>query len=108
MPQIKTKNIKKDHLKLICKDMIDELQGLIECPRNYFTIECLNSEFITDGEIPAEYPFVEVSWFDRGQETKDKTAKIITKYIQKVGYDSVDIIFNSLNTKDYYENGEHF
>lgn len=108
MPQIRTKNIKKAHLQLICKNMIDELQELIGCPRNYFTVECLKAEFITDGEIPSNYPFIEVSWFDRGQDIKDKTAKIITKYVHEAGYKDVDIIFKSLNTEDYYENGEHF
>lgn len=108
MPQLKMKNIKKCHIQSMCKDMIDELQNLLECPRNYFTIECVNSEFITDGEIPSDYPFVEVSWFDRGQLVKDEVAVIITKYVQKAGYKDIDIIFNNLETKDYYENGKHF
>jgi hypothetical protein len=68
----------------------------------------VQSTFIKDGEVVEGNPVIEISWFDRGQEIQDKTAKIITKYIQLIGYTNVDIIFITLDENKYYENGVHF
>ena len=108
MPQLKVRGIELIRLSEISKPLIDELEELLKCPRNYFTIECINSTFIRDQEMAMDYPIVEIAWFDRGQEIQDNVAKIVTNYIHKVGYKSVDIIFITLEEKKYYENGEHF
>lgn len=108
MPQLKVRGIELIRLSEISKPLIDELEELLKCPRNYFTIECMNSTFIRVQETAMEYPIVEIAWFDRGQEIQDNVAKIVTNYIHKVGYKSVDIIFTILEEKKYYENGEHF
>lgn len=108
MPQIKIRGIEKEHICKISKDMVDQLEDIIGCPRNYFTVELISSTFISDGEIVKGYPFIEVLWFDRGQEIQDKTAMSITKLVHSVGYANVDIIFNAVAETDYYENGEHF
>jgi hypothetical protein len=108
MPQLKVRGVELIRLCEMSKPMIDELEEVLKCPRNYFTIESINSTFIMDGEIAMNYPVVEIDWFDRGQEIQDKVAKIVTNYIHKAGYESVDIIFTVLQEKKYYENGEHF
>ena len=108
MPQLKVRGIELIRLSEISKALIDELEELLKCPRNYFTIECINSTFIRDQEMAMDYPIVEIAWFDRGQEIQDNVAKIVTNYIHKVGYKAVDIIFTTLEEKKYYENGEHF
>lgn len=109
MPQLKLRGIKAEKISPVSKEMIDGLQALLECPRNYFSIECQNATYVIDGEISEEgYPIVEIWWFDRGQEVQDKAAKIVTDYVHKAGYADVDIIFIQLAEKDYYENGEHF
>jgi hypothetical protein len=108
MPQLKVRGIELIRLCEISKPLIDELEELLKCPRSYFTIECINSTFIRDGEIAMDYPIVEISWFGRGQEIQDNVAKVVTNYIHKAGYKSVDIIFTILEEKKYYENGEHF
>ena len=108
MPHLKVRGVELIRLCAISKQLVDELEELIKCPRNYFTIELMNSTFIMDGETAMEYPIVEIAWFDRGQEIQDNVAKIVTSYINKAGYKSVDIIFTVLEEKKYYENGEHF
>lgn len=90
------------------KGLTDELQALLDVPREYFTIEHVDSMFIMDGKVAAEYPIINVYWFDRGQVIEEKVAKIITRHVQAAGYKDVDVIFTILEKSRYYENGEHF
>ena len=108
MPMLKFKAIEIEDVCAISKNLIDELQELIQCPRDYFSLSVDKYIYIKDGEFVKGEPIVEVSWFDRGQEIQDKAAKIITKYINSLEYQSVDIIFFVLDESKYYENGEHF
>jgi len=108
MPILTLRAIKEHEAVSISRGLIDELEELLECPRDYFTLELRNSTFIKDGDICNGYPMVDVSWFARGQEIQDKVAKIITKYIKELGYETVEITFHVLEEKLYYENGVHF
>jgi hypothetical protein len=108
MPQVKIKGVEEKEICLVSKELVDELQELLQCPRNYFVLERINSTFIMDGNYVKAYPIIEVAWFDRGQELQDEVAKIITKHIQNLGYTEVDVIFTLLEEKNYYENGKHF
>lgn len=108
MPILTLRAVKEHEVIRISSALIDELEALLECPRDYFTLELKRSTFIKDGEICNGYPIVDVSWFDRGQEIQDKAASIITKHIRELGYDTVDVIFHVLEEKLYYENGVHF
>lgn len=108
MPQIKIRGVELKEVCSISSQLINELEKIINCPRNYFTVEQLPSTFISEGNVVAGYPFVEVAWFDRGQEIQDKVALSITKCIYSLGHKNVDVIFTSLKQNDYYENGEHF
>jgi hypothetical protein len=108
MPLIRLRAMEPKKICIVSKGLIDELQQLLQCPREYFQLEVIHSTFVEDGEFVNGNPIVEVSWFDRGQEIQDKAAVIITKYIQSIGYGSVDVIFTALVEKKYYENGKHF
>ncbi|MEL7649112.1 MAG: DUF1904 family protein [Sedimentibacter sp.] len=108
MPALRFRAIDASKILEISKELTDELQELIQCPRSYFTLEVVQSRFITDGQFVEGPASVDVFWFDRGQEIQDKTAEIITRYINSSGYESVDIIFHTLEENRYYENGEHF
>jgi len=108
MPRVKITGLEIEKVKVISKEMVDELHKIIDCPRDYFILECVNSAYVMDGEIVTTYPFVEVAWFDRGQEIQDKVAKSITKHVQGAGSPNVDVIFTVLQENKYYENGEHF
>ena len=108
MPQIKVRGINENDICKISEKMVDELVEAVKCPRDYFEIECIKSVAIRDGKIADVYPFVEVAWFDRGQETQDKVAKIITEELKNVGYAPSDIFFTILKESAYYEDGKHF
>lgn len=108
MPALRLKAIDGNKALTISKQLIDELQELIQCPRDYFSIELVQSKFIMDGKFVGGPQMVDVLWFDRGQDIQDKAAKIITKYINSIGYKNVDVVFYPLEHSKYYENGEHF
>jgi hypothetical protein len=92
----------------IRRELVDELQQIVGCPREYFTVEVGNTIFISDeGEHPPCL-FVQVNWFERGQEVQDRVARAIDKHIRQQGYEQVEIYFMVLQENKYYENGEHY
>lgn len=108
MPILTFKNIERQSVLDMSTALVNELEALIQVPRDYFTVEHVDSMFIKDGKEADQYPLVFVSLFDRGAEVEDKTAKIITRHVQQSGYKDVDVIFTILERHRYYENGEHF
>lgn len=107
MPMIKIKGIPQEEVIKESKELIDSLVEIIKCPRDYFTIELINNTFIMDGEVVEPPTIVEVAWFDRGQEVQDKVAKAIKSHLKK-DRPCLDVIFQGLENRCYYENGEHF
>lgn len=108
MPILKFSAIKASDIKTISNELVDELQTLTGSPREYFTLEVISSVYIKDGAEVTGPPIVDVCWFDRGQETQDEAARIVTRYVQSVGYPDVDVIFTIFREESYYENGKHF
>lgn len=107
MPQLIIKGMKKGDVKLISKDLVDELHSIVGCPRDYFTLEVPETAYISDGEEIVGSPLIQVNWFDRGQEVRDCTAAAITRHIHQVGYQNVEIFFVLLEKNSYYENDQH-
>ncbi|NMU33992.1 DUF1904 family protein, partial [Vibrio parahaemolyticus] len=72
--------------------------------------EYIYTTFFNEGEVSAAYPFVEVLWFDRGQEVQDEVAKLITQQVRGIAGADIDVavIFSALSPKAYYDNGEHY
>lgn len=108
MPQIRFRGLNSKDVKAISKELVNNLTNIIGCPRNYFILEVVNSTFIHDGSEVDGYPFVEVAWFDRGQEIRDKTAVEITRAVKAVIDGDVDVAFINYKEDSYYENGKHF
>ncbi len=108
MPILKMKGIEPEQIRNISVSMVDELEKLLQCPREYFVIEHIPVVFIREGSIDKGYPIVEVSMFDRGMEAQDKIAGTITRYIKSQVDQTVDVYFTYLQRSNYYENGEHF
>ncbi len=109
MPHLKFRGIDKKVLITNSKELIDGLTEIIKCDRTWFTVEHIETEYIFDGEIVSGYIFVDVAWFDRGQETKDLAAKFITNFCKKLKHNNdTTVIFYPLEGSNYYDNGEHF
>lgn len=108
MPQLIIKGMEPDKIKRVSTPLIDELQEIIGCPRDYFTIEAVNSVFIMDGQLQQINPFVQVNWFDRGQEVQDRVAAAIYRHVLLAGYSQVETFFVVLEENRYYENQKHY
>lgn len=107
MPMLRIRGIEENHVKEVSTALVDELSTIIGCPRDYFTLEIVQSIYIMDGERTSQQPIIEVLWFDRGQEIQDLAAGCITKYL-KGNIECLEVFFIPLQEKNYYENGEHF
>lgn len=108
MPQIKIRGLETELIRKLSKQLIDELELLTQSPRDDFTLEIIHSTFVMDEEVVPGYPFVEIAWFDRGQEIQDQVAQTISRLLNEAGCLSVDIMFTVLEKHRYYENGEHY
>ncbi|GAB6159236.1 DUF1904 domain-containing protein [Desulfotomaculum varum] len=108
MPQIKIRGMSLEKICSVSQEMLSQLQQIIDCPKEDLTLEYIPTTFISDGKPAAGYPFVEVAWFDRGQEIQDRVAETITNLIRGAGYAGVDVIFTIFEKHRYYENGKHF
>ncbi|KOO04025.1 DUF1904 domain-containing protein [Vibrio nereis] len=110
MPHLRFRAVEPQIVQSLSKSLIDELQPHMDCPREDFTFEYIYTTFYYEGEVSPAYPFVEVLWFDRGQETQDAVASIITQQVRGMFGEDVDVavIFTALNATGYYDNGEHY
>jgi phenylpyruvate tautomerase PptA (4-oxalocrotonate tautomerase family) len=97
-------------VEILSKSLIDELQPYMSCPREDFTFEAIDTRFFHEGSASEAYPFVEVLWFDRGQEKQDAIAQVITLQVREALGEDLDVavIFNALTPSAYYDNGEHY
>ncbi|AGQ99140.1 DUF1904 domain-containing protein [Vibrio parahaemolyticus] len=110
MPHLRFRAVEPQAVQALSKPLTDELQPLMNSPREDFTFEYIYTTFFGEGEVSPAYPFVEVLWFDRGQETQDKVAKVITQQVRGVVGEDIDVavIFSALSPNAYYDNGEHY
>lgn len=109
MPHLKIRGIEKKLIIENSKDIIDKLAAIIGCDRNWFTLEHQETEYIFDGKIVEGYTFIEVYWFARTQEIKEKVADYLTEIIKKINNDKdCCVIFFELSEKNYCDNGKFF
>ncbi|QXO17943.1 MULTISPECIES: DUF1904 domain-containing protein [Vibrio] len=110
MPHFRFRAVEPQTVQVLSKSLIDELESIMQSPRADFTFEYIYTTFFFEEEVSPAYPFVEVLWFDRGQEKQDKVAEIITRQVRDViGEElNVAVIFTALKPEQYYDNGQHY
>ncbi|WP_019123404.1 DUF1904 family protein [Brevibacillus massiliensis] len=106
MPHLMVRGITPDQMCSISKSVVEELAAICECGTDNFLIECLHTTAVFDGKLAASYPFIEVAWFERGVETRDRAAKAIAKHVLALGIEEVEIAFRTYREDSYYVNGE--
>lgn len=109
MPHLRFRGVAIETLLAISTPLVDELSGKLACPRDYFILECIESQFVFDGQLGAgQWPFVEVLWFDRGAEAMKAVAQMITAQLAQHYEGDITVCFHQLEAQHYFENGEHF
>lgn len=108
MPQLIFKGISVDQVKKISTLLVEELAELCQCETDNFTLEIVQSTFVFNDREVQGFPFIEVKWFDRGQEIKDQFANIITKHLQSQGIAELEVAFSVFLASAYYLNGHSF
>ncbi|XMB85537.1 DUF1904 family protein [Mycoplasmatota bacterium WC44] len=107
MPQLNIKGLSIEEVSSISNDLLTDLVEIIKCPRDHIMIDIYNVRSVFDGEEVKTYPFIEVAWFNRGQDIQDKVALVITNHVLKL-VDEVEIAFKEFEKIKYYTNGTHY
>ena len=94
MPHVVFRGITTEQLKSISKPLVEELADICECGTDNFTLELPSSTFVFNGEEIEAFPLIEVKWFERGQEIRDRFAKAITTYVMDFGLPSRGCIYS--------------
>lgn len=109
MPHIRIRALDESTVQKLSVELPPELAQILQTPIDNFSVEKIATEFYKNGVRTEGDPMIEVFWFDRGQEMKNKCAKKITEMVQKhskAGY--IAVVFTALPKESYFENGEHF
>lgn len=109
MPHLRFRAVDKDDVASLSRDLVTELAELTNAPAEHFTVELVKTRFYQGGQKVEGDPLCEVAWFDRGAETRDRAAKLITEHLKRLqpSRDAI-VVFTNLEKAAYYENGQHF
>ncbi len=108
MPQINVRGIDTGKFLKVNSHLINELVDITGTAKDDFTVEIIKSDMLYEDKVVENYPFIEVCWFDRGQEIQDAVAKSITNQLKTIGIEEVDIFFTHFQKTNYYYKGKHF
>ncbi|MBB6635173.1 DUF1904 family protein [Cohnella thailandensis] len=109
MPHLWIRGIGPEQVKAVSRELVAELAAICECPPDNIMLECLMTTAVFDGEIVPSYPFVEVTWFDRGLEAQDRFALAVDRYLRVgCGLAELEVAFRTYEKRNYYANGESF
>lgn len=115
MPNLKVSNMNKEEVICLSERLSDALSSIFDCPSDWitYTMETAGeSSVICCGKSLNDTVFINVEWFDRGQEVKDRAAHAITEAVRKLPqgerFETITVIFTALGKESYYENGEHY
>ncbi|WP_337099817.1 DUF1904 family protein [Paenibacillus sp. YIM B09110] len=106
MPHLVFRGVTADQLRTVSEPLAETLAKLCHCGTDNFTMSCLNATSVfgdpADGSM---FVFVEVGWFDRGQQTRNEFALAVTESIQRLGASEVEVVFIAYREDSYYVNG---
>lgn len=105
MPHLIIRGVAPDQIRMISKALVTELASLCHCPPDHILLECLHTTACFDGEFVPSYPFVEVNWFDRGQQVRDQAAECIDRHVRSLGIAEAEVAFRIYEADSYYTNG---
>ncbi len=109
MPHIILKGVVEADVKAVSLELTAPLAKMIGCPEDHITIEYLPVVFYTEGVAgQGGYPFVNIQWFKRPTEIRQRVASLFHDFFTGRGYAENVVIFTDLIPDYYFENGKHF
>jgi hypothetical protein len=105
MPQLTVRGINVQIMTEISKPLVEEMAAICECGTDNFTIDCLNVVSVFGGETAETYPFIEVAWFERGPEVRDRLAQALVRQLRLEGIAEVEVAFKVYREDSYYVGG---
>lgn len=109
MPHIRFKCISENNCKKLSKTLPPLLAKSMETGEDNFSFENLPHTFFANGKTTKSYPFVEVHWFERSQDIKARSAKIITDLVRSLTKaEDIVVVYVPIEKNDYFENGKSF
>lgn len=106
MPQLLIRGVTPEQICQISTRLVEELAHICDSDTDNFLLECVHTTSIFDGKIVKSFPFIEVAWFERGQDVRDRFAQAVTSHVQSLGIEMVEIAFRTYREDSYYLNGE--
>ncbi|QQK63787.1 DUF1904 family protein [Cobetia sp. cqz5-12] len=106
MPQLRFHGVTPARLAPVSRTLVDQLSEATETARDEFTLECISTQYVFDGQVVDAFPFVEVLWFERGQSVRDICAGAIHQAMREAGYPEAETFFLALRPCDYYIAGK--
>lgn len=109
MPHIRIRALSEPIVETLSAELPTKLAQVMHTSVDNFSVERIQTQFYKNGVHTEGDPMIEILWFDRGQELKIASAKIVTEEVQKLSNaEYVAVVFTNLPKESYFENGEHF
>lgn len=109
MPHIRVRGMTAPQVQELSAQLADELAVIINTTVDNFTFEQIASSFFANGRPDGGYPFIEVLWFERPTDVRQKTADHLTARVKRIVPNAdVVVTFQTLDRGCYFENGRPF
>ncbi|RIE02504.1 DUF1904 family protein [Cohnella faecalis] len=106
MPHLLFRGVAPDQIRSFSRALTSELAELCGCGTDNFILECLHTTAVSEqGELVPSFPFVEIAWFERGDETRGRMAEAVDRHIRALGYPEAELAFIAYREDSYYING---
>jgi len=105
LPHLLFRGVEAEKLGQISQPLAQELAEICACGTDNFTFECLHTTVVLGGDTQSSFSFIQVGWFERGDEVRDRFAEAVTRRIQSLGIPEVEVVFIPYEEKAYYIDG---
>ena len=104
MPHLRFRGCDEAALESLIPGLLPRLAEGFACPEDWITVECVATRFLTRPVAP----FLEILWFERGQEVRDAIVARVVEAFAGHGLGVPTVVFLALEKTAYYEDGRHF
>lgn len=108
MPQLTIRGVSEEIVARSSGPLVEALAKICQAETLDFTVDLIRTQSFFAGKEVATFPFVEVGWFDRGQQVQDAAAKCIDTILKHQGIEQVEVVFKVFEKKNYYCDGDHY